>query len=298
MRIWGVFLLCWVALPANVRAQPADFREIRRLQDSLVRLGHVMYNEPAEPERLKANFAFVKTLVSALKTPNSYSFPFDSLRMVSILRSADDRLRLFSWHIQLNDGSYLYYGTVQLHTPDGSLRLYPLLDKTFEIEKPEEAVTDGSSWYGAQYYRLIPFHDDYLLLGWKGHTPGETQKVIEVLQLTANGVRLGKAVFEGEDTGRNARMIYRYNRNARMYMVYDSAQNRIVLDHLVPMAADQEGQYEHYGPDMTHDAWQLEAGRLVFFPDIDVVNLPDPNDERYHDPLRRQTHPKSGIDQP
>lgn len=298
MRKLGVLVLLWGALVWAAVAQPAGVAEISRLQDSLVRLGHVMYNEPGEPERLKANFTFVKTLVSALKTPHSYSFPFDSLNMVSILRSTDDRLRIFSWHIQLNDGSYLYYGTVQLRTPDGSLRLYPLLDKTFEIEKPEEAITDGSSWYGAQYYRLIPFHDDYLLLGWKGHTPSETQKVIEVLRLTAGGVQLGNTVFEGKDTGANARMIYRYNRNASMYMVYDSSQNRIILDHLVPMDANREGQYEHYGPDMTHDAWLVERGRLVFLPEIDIMNLPDANDERYNDPLDRRNHPKSGMQLP
>src|SRR3546814_16711163 len=71
--------------------------------------------------------------------------------MVSILDAPDDRFRIFSWHIPLNDGSYLYYGTIQLNTPDGSLKMYPLLDKTYEITEPEQAVTAPDNWYGPPY---------------------------------------------------------------------------------------------------------------------------------------------------
>src|SRR5690606_23116020 len=118
------------------------------LEDSLAKLGYTRYNESSEPERLAANFTFVKTLVSALKTPHSYAFPFDSLGMVSILKSPDDRFRIFSWHIQMNDGSYLFYRTIKQNTPDGSLKMYPLHEKTYENEKPEKAVTAQGNWYG------------------------------------------------------------------------------------------------------------------------------------------------------
>ena len=141
----ALFFLVGSGHNGSVYAQQGGFQEIRKLEDSLTKLGYAMYNEPSEPERLAANFTFVKTLVSALKVPYSYTFPFDSLGMVSILNAPDDRFRIFSWHIQLNDGSYLYYGTIQVNTPDGSLKMYPLLDKTFGIEAPEHAVTTPSS---------------------------------------------------------------------------------------------------------------------------------------------------------
>ncbi|MFC3199384.1 hypothetical protein ACFOET_17315 [Parapedobacter deserti] len=279
----------------EVRAQSSDRQTIIALQDSLVKLGGLMYNEPSEPERLKANFTFIKTFVSALKQPHSYSFPFDSLNMVSKLSAPDDRFRIFSWHIQLNDGSYLYYGTIQMNSPDGTLSMHALLDKTYEIESPETAITTASNWYGAQYYRIIPFKGDYLLLGWKGHTPHMTQKVIEVLQVSTAGVRMGKTVFDSENSRRNARMIYRYNRNASMYMEYDPAENRIVLDHLAPSDERYKGHYEEYGPDLTYDAWALKNGRLIHATDIQLLNLPDPNDNLYNDPHKPLDHPKSGI---
>ncbi|GGH05293.1 hypothetical protein GCM10007415_47070 [Parapedobacter pyrenivorans] len=295
MRFFLLLMAGLVAGIAESNGQSNPRRDIQVLQDSLTKLGYIMYNEPSEPERLAANFTFVKTLVAALKTPNSFAFPFDSLGMVSILRAPDDRFRIFSWHIQLNDGSYLYYGTIQLNTPDGSLKLYPLLDKTYQIESPETAITTTDNWYGAQYYRLIPFNGDYILLGWKGHTPQVTQKVIEVLRLTNTGAQLGKAVFESADHPAHARVIYRYDRNARMYMDYDSMENRIVVDHLAPADTKYEGQYEQYGPDMTYDAWQLENGRLVLVSDVPMMNPPNLNDDRYNDPKKPLNHPKSGL---
>jgi len=290
--IWLIGLGCWCMV---VKGQSTDRAAMTVLQDSLVRLGFSIYNEPAEPERLKANFAFVKTLVSALKIDHSYDFPFDSLNMVSILPSPDHQFRIFSWHVPLDDGSYLYYGTIQLNTPDGQLKMYPLLDKTYEIDHPEQTETTASNWYGAQYYRLIPFDAGYVLLGWKGHSARMTQKVIEVLQLTPDGARLGKAIFDGDSSRNHTRMIYRYSRNARMYLDYDSTERRIVLDHLAPADEQAEGQYDQYGPDLTYDAWQLQGGVWTFTSDIPMVNPATSVDDQYNDPRKSGSHPKSGL---
>jgi len=290
--VWMIGFGCWLV---SAKGQSVDRAAMEAVQDSLIGLGYTIYNEPSEPERLEANFTFVKTLVSALKMPHSYQFGFDSLAMVSILRSPDDKFRVFSWHVPLNDGSYLYYGTIQLNMPDGRLKMYPLLDKTYEIESPETAVTTAANWYGTQYYRIIPFGAEYILLGWKGHTAQMTQKVIEVLKLTDEGAKLGKAIFDSDSTQAQTRMIYRYSRNARMYMEYDGAKNRIVLDHLAPPDVQEEGQYERYGPDMTYDAWQLQNGALVLAPDVRMMNPSTPEDDDYNDPKKPADHPKSGL---
>lgn len=293
-----VAVLSFLACPwpsGSVYAQDG-FQKIQSLEDSLAILGYTMYNEPSEPERLDANFTFIKTLVEALKVPHSYSFPFDSLDMVSILDAPDNRFRIFSWHVQMNDGSYLYYGTIQLNTPDGELAMYPLLDKTYEIADPEQAVTTTANWYGAQYYRIVPLGDAYILLGWKGHTPYITQKVIEVLRFTENSVQLGQAIFDSTDGALQTRAIYRYSRNASMFLDYDAAENRIVFDHLAPADERLRGQYEQYGPDLTYDAWQLDNGRLQLVQDVPLSNPTDSDDNRFNDPQKPQDHPRSGLD--
>src|SRR5690554_5012872 len=146
--LFGMVVWAMAIRLATAGHAPAD--SLPALQDSLAKLGYEMYNNPSEPERLASNFAFVKTLVAALNTPHSFDFGFDSLDMVSLLEAPDGKLRVFSWHLPLNDGSYLYYGAVQLRTADGSLALFPLLDKTYEIEQPDEAILSHVDWYGAQ----------------------------------------------------------------------------------------------------------------------------------------------------
>ena len=290
------FLLAWVALAwQGAHAQNSENSPIVILQDSLKTLGYTMYNSPAEQERLQANYTFVKTLVSALQTSHSYDFAFDSLDMVSRLRSPDDRFRIFTWHLPLNDGSYRYYGAIQLHTPDGSLQLIPLLDRTYEIKEPETAVSSAETWYGAQYYRIIPCGGDYLLLGWKGHTPQVTQKVVEVISLSDNNLQLGKAIFNGGELTQQARLIYRFSRQASMYMDYQAAQHRIVLDHLAPADPRDSDNFAQYGPDMTYDAWSIKDGQLILVPDIEFYNSPDGNESLYNDPMKPSTHPESGF---
>lgn len=291
--LFGMIVWAMAIRLATAGHAPADSLPV--LQDSLAKLGYEMYNNPSEPERLAANFAFVKTLVAALNTPHSFDFGFDSLDMVSLLEAPDGKLRVFSWHLPLNDGSYLYYGAVQLRTADGSLALLPLLDKTYEIEQPDEAILPHTEWYGAQYYRIIPFGADYILLGWKGHTPEINQKVVEVLQLADGKVVLGKKIFAHADTRGHARLVYRFSRQATMYLEYDEAESRIVLDHLSPADERFRGQYQHYGPDMSHDAWRLGEGQLVLEPDILLANPADTGEMPFNDPKSPSSHPRSGF---
>lgn len=233
-------------------------------QDSLLRLGMDMYRKQAEPERLAANYAFIKTLVGALRLPHSFDFGFDSLKMISIQESPDRVLRIFSWPIRLSDGSYRYYGTIQLRTDDGSLKLFPLLDKTYEIPNPEQAIIPADEWYGAQYYDIIPHAGSYLLLGWKGHNPRLTHKVIDVLTIDRDRDRalFGKAIFDAPDYRDHTRMIFRFAAGLSMHLTFQKDANRIIFDHLVPPESRYLGQFEYYGPDLTFDAWILEREKL------------------------------------
>src|SRR5690606_22692219 len=101
-------------------------------------------------------YKFIKTLVDALKIPNSFSFPFDSLKTISIQSSPDKHFRIFSWYIMNDDGSYRFYGTIQMNSPDGKLQMYPLVDYTPSFTHPADSITTNDRWYGALYYSVIP----------------------------------------------------------------------------------------------------------------------------------------------
>lgn len=285
-----VLLSCIAAGP--VKAQ-VNFHKMGNWQDSLLNLGTVMFNSKSEAERLEKNFVFVKTLVSSLKEPHAYLFNFDKLKMISVLRAADDKFRIFSWNIPLHDGSYLYYGAIQLKTKDGKLKLVPLLDKTFEIANPEEALLKPDNWYGAQYYDIQPLGNVYILLGWKGHGPSYSQKVIEILDFENDSFLLGKKVFS--DQPQLQRKLFSYTRQASMYLKYHKAENSLIFDHIVPADSSLIGNFKYYGPDLTHDAYQLKQGQLLFKSNVPFTNLPNEADKLNIIPGKAIPKKKSGL---
>lgn len=263
------FLLFFMGLSSSLSAlaQAGDFQS---MEDSLKIYGQDMFALPSEPDRLQSNFSFIKLLVQTLKMENSFDYPFDDLDMVSILTPPDGSFRIFSWNIPLNDGSYLYYGSIQFRTDDGSLKLVPLLDKTFEISDPDKKILSDDNWYGAQYYEILPLQDSYILLGWKGHTADYTQKVIEILTVGHGHAKFGKNVFS--DSPDLARKIFNYTRQASMYLKFHASGKHIIFDHIVPMDSESEGNYKYYGPDLSYDSYVLRGGRLVLEENVEFLN--------------------------
>lgn len=262
-----------------------NLQKMQIWQDSLLQLGKKVFDNRAEVERIESNFLFVKTLVSALKEPNSYFYDFDKLNMISALRSPDDKFRVFSWNVPLHDGSYLYYGAIQLRS--GNLKLIPLLDKTFEIKDVDKDVVDNNNWYGAQYYEIIPFQKNkYILLGWKGHRADFTQKVIEILNFDSDDkISFGQAVFS--DKPPLVRKIFFYNRQATMILQYNKAKNRIEFDNLVAVRGEEK---KDYVPDLSHNAYIIKNNKLLFEENIEVLNQ-----EGYDLPNSPSKNPKSGL---
>ncbi|MFD1770204.1 hypothetical protein [Sphingobacterium suaedae] len=282
-----------VGMPCQTIAQ-VNLYKMNTWQDSLIRLGTEMYENKAEAKRLEKNFIFVKTLVASLKERHSFLYNFDQLDMISVVMSPDSRFRIFSWNIPLHDGSYLYYGAIQSHTEDGTLKLVPLLDKTFEINDPEGEALTPSVWYGAQYYSIVPLTGNrYALLGWKGHAPNYSQKVIEILQCEPNSFVLGGAIFSDSPT--MFRKIFNFARDLSMYLKYDQQKSRIVFDHIVPADPSLQGQYSRYGPDLSYDAYLLKNGKLILQQDVPFQNEERGNRDDLVQPGQATSGKKSGL---
>ncbi|WP_158994904.1 hypothetical protein [Mucilaginibacter sp. L196] len=267
---------------------------LNRYQDSLADLGKVMINNDNELERQNANTLFVKTLVTALKVPNSFLFPFDSVKTVSILNSPDNRFRILSWHIMNDDGSYRFYGALQLNT-GGPLKLFPLVDYSPLLEHPEDSVTDNRKWYGAQYYKIIRVTGDksyYVLLGWKGYTVNSTKKVIEVLSFKNDKPVFGMEVF---GTSKHKRIIFQYTRQASMLLRYVPEQDLIVFDHLSPPDDKSKKNPETFGPDLSYDGYKLINGRWKYEDNLDMRNVPDEHDSEFTDPKKQAIEDRSSI---
>lgn len=294
-RIIPVLVLLFLSIQA-ARAQHSDDRSRRDPAqvwlDSLKSISHHVINDNSEPERYNSSYRFIKTLVSALKMPRSFNMNFDSLKTISVQTSPDRSFRIFSWHVMNNDGSYRYYGTIQMNNPEGKLEMFPLVDYTPAIKNPGDTLTGNDKWFGAQYYRIIPVTYNvkqpyYVLLGWKGNTVRSTKKVIEILYFKEGKAHFGMPVFDGspENAGKK-RVIFEYARQASMVLNYDAQTSTIVFDHLAPPDQKLEGRYELYGPDFSYDGFKLINGRWRFMPDLKLKNPPTNKDEQFNDPRK------------
>jgi len=274
----------------------ARIKQLNIYQDTLKHLGVTFINDSDDVARKNANYQFIKTLKNALKIPNSFLYPFDSVKSISITNSPDNLFRIFSWHITNDDGSYRFYGAIQMNT-GGNLKLYPLGDYSPLIKNPEDTVTDNSKWYGAQYYTIIPVfgvNPYYVLLGWKGNTVLSTKKVIDVLSFKNDKPVLGMSVFDGNKKQRK-RVVFEYARQLSMHLKYLASQHLIVFDELAPPDIKSKNKPETYGPDMIYNGYRLKDGRWQFVENLDMRNEPNEHDEEYVDPKKQAELDKKSL---
>lgn len=293
-----LLLLSFIYL--NSFAQYKDDRmrsmQLPDYEDSLIRLGNKLINDENELERINANAQFIKTLVGALKMNNSFLYPFDSLKTVTILNAPDNRFRIISWHLQFEDGSYRFFGTVQINT-GGALKMFPLTDYSPNLKSPEDTVTDNRKWYGAQYYRIVPVYSPklyYVLLGWKGNTIKSTKKVIDVLSFKDDNPVFGMNIFEGNGKSRK-RVIFEYTRQASMLLKYEPEQEMIVFDHLSPPELRFKDRPALFGPDLTYCGYKFKNGRWVYVENLDMRNVPERHDSQLVDPKKQAQLDKAAF---
>ncbi len=214
-----------------------DTEEFREFEDSLVVLSQVIFAGSCEAEKYEANALFLELLQDALSLNNSFRYPFDSLQTVSILTSPDNRVRIFTWMIARDNGTYEYFGLVQSYSRrDQDYVVYELTDMSNEIETPETRVLDHKTWFGAVYYDIIQTRSGqqrfYTLLGWDGHDPLIRRRIIEVLTLRSNGMpRFGHNLFRYEHP-QQRRILFEYSAMANMTLRYERQSFHETRDRL------------------------------------------------------------------
>lgn len=262
-------------------------------QDSLKILSEQTFAATEDTERIEKNALFIKKFINALKINGSFNYGFDSLKRISIIKSTDNTFRIITWFLPNNDGTYRYYGTIQMGTTNGGLKLFPLTDNpnTDDVN----AITTNKNWFGARYYEMIPVLVNgklpyYILLGWKGNTIKTTKKVIDVLSFEKGEPFFGKNIFETEkNAALKNRVVFEYNKQNTMTLKVDQNVNMIVFDHLAPYDPKMVGNYEYYGSDLSFDGYRLTWGKLSLVEDVELKNDPSPNDEFYGKPVKAST---------
>jgi len=211
-----------------------------------------------------------------------------------VLKSPNNALRIFSWYVPGDDGSYRFYGTIQMATKDGKLKMFPLIDDTNNM-KDLNQITGNKNWYGARYYQVIPMVMNgrapyYILLGWKGNNAKTSKKVIDILSFDkADQPVFGKAIFDGlKGEAIKNRIVFEYNKLNSMTLTLDRSVNMIVFDHLAPFSAEMQGNFEFYASDLSFDAYKIVGGRLKLVENVEMKNEPNAMDDFYIDPKDKQ----------
>jgi len=266
-----VLPLCWQQAEAQEAGQLSEESRVymNEVEDTLGVLGFTIINDSVPEERFAACRKMITSLVQVLKEEHSFEYPFDRLKNVSIQYPQDSSFRVFSWQLYVDQNDYRYYGAIQMNTPE--LTLFPLIDRSFQVEKVEKEILPPEKWYGSVYYNIKqvdgPNGRYYLLFGYDGFEFFRNRKVLEVLTFNQEGKPLfGAPVFEMQQEGKapefKNRLCLEYSAEASVRLNYDAALEMIVFDHLILMGG-QYGEGPVYVPDGSYEGFRIENGELV-----------------------------------
>lgn len=263
MRVLLFSLLLSISFSAFAQIEtPAPPSEIEILEDTLAVLSFAIVNDSTPVKRYASCQKFIKTLVQALKHENSFDHPFERIKAVSIQYAPDSTFRIFSWQLYVDVNEYHYYGTIQMNQP--TLKLYPLVDRSEEVEDPFMDILDPKNWYGNLIYNIKSFDTDegkkYLLFGFDGYRFFTKRKIVDVLAFDNDKAMLGAPVFEAEDSTIVNRFVLEYAADARVKMNWHDELDMVVFDHLIEMASPYKGQESMYIPDGDTDGLKYENG--------------------------------------
>lgn len=270
------FLIIFVLFTQGIQAQ---WRE-----DSLKVIAQRILTGKDAAERFRADSAFTRMLVRALSTPHSFRHPFDSLQNISRVYAPDSSFRIFTWQVIRDERVYRRHGAIQLPTPDGRLKLIPLIDRSLMINAKADTITSADWWIGALYYRVIrteyagkPF---YTLLGYDENTVRSTRKVAEVLHFDQSGQpRFGGPFFRFPvgDTAHPplmSRFWIEYKKDGNARMQYDDELKLIIFDHLISESEEPDKPHT-YIPDGDYEGFRWEKGAWQYIEKVFHQKLED-----------------------
>lgn len=263
--------------------------ELHSLKASMERAGN-------DSLRRLTNDTLLLTFTKALQLEGSFNHDFSSVKPIGNIRSSDNKVRIITWNLPLDDGTHEYYGFVQVKGPKYGTKLHVLKEDSVPMESPEMSVKKASNWYGALYFDIARVKRRrkvfYTLLGWDGNDLLSTKKIIDALTVDNKGnITFGLSRFKvGRKTKR--RVIFEYSSEYVMSLRFDDRKKVIVFDHLDVDNNRLKGIPEYYGPDGTYDALILKKGRWYYEPYYDARNQRDRKDRKYRDPHKKNEPPK------
>lgn len=262
--------LFYTGLCFGQQLSASDWNLLQKKEDSLKALSYEIIQGRTAENRFTADSQFTKMLVRALVTKGSIHYPFDSLVTISKLSPKDSSFKIFTWQLVINDNIVRQHGAIQMKTNDGSLKLFPLIDKTTLIAKPEDTIANNFWWVGAIYYQLVEkqaFGKTYFtLLGYDENNLSSNKKIIEILTFVNGLPQFGGSNFSFPDNTLHkrsmARYIMEYKKEASPRLMYDADMDMIIYEHLISETGEINKKYT-YIPDGDYEGLKWKDGKWV-----------------------------------
>lgn len=260
-----VFQLCF-----SQQLQQSDNVFLQQKEDSLKTYSNDIIQAINPQNRFKADSLFTKMFVRALKINGSFYFPFDSLISISKLYPPDSSFRIFTWQMVINDNVVRQHGAIQMNTADGSLKLFPLIDKSDVTINMDDTVGNNKGWMGAVYYRLIETKaagkSYYTLLGYDENNIRSNRKIIEVLHFENDQPQFGGRYFSfNNDAVKRpevSRYIMEYKKATGPRLTYDENLDMIVFEHLESESNEPKKKFTLI-PDGDYEGFKWKNGQWV-----------------------------------
>lgn len=254
----------------KMRMDSVDLLKMYEFEDELEEIAETITESEFERERLNATHQLIPRLVQALRTPYSFDYPFYNLNNISILQSPDNKFRILTWTVQFDNMSSRYFGTIQMNTEDGALKMFPLVDARDSLERHAQEVLPVNRWYGALYYNIKHYkhqgRDYYVLFGFVGHDMLSQMKLLEILHFEDGKPVFGAPLVQSKYNQSEIlnRFFIEYTRDAFATLNYNTDFGLIIFDHLVPPDPQYEGMYFTYIPDGSYEGYKFKDGKFKY----------------------------------
>ena len=243
---------------------------LKEKEDTLKICANTMIMDNSPLNRFKADSIFTKYFVRALKTPFSFYFPFDSLQTISKLYPPDSSFRIFTWQLVVNDNLTRQHGAIQMKTADGSLKLFPLIDKSDVTINLADTMGNNKGWIGAVYYKLIQTRSSnqnyYTLLGYDENNIRSNRKIVEVLNFSNDEPVFGGRYFSFEEDTipkpSQSRFIMEYKKSAGARLAYDDDMKMIIAEHLESETGEPKKKWT-FIPDGDYEGFIWKNGKWI-----------------------------------
>jgi hypothetical protein len=294
-----VIVLFWVNTAA-AQFSAAEMSNLQKKEDSLKTLSYKIIQGINSDDRFLADSIFTRMLVRALKTTNSFHYPFDSLETVSRLYAPDSAFRIFTWQLVINDNVIRQHGAIQMKTYDGSLKLYPLIDKSDVTVNITDTIGNNFGWIGAIYYKIIlkksGNQNYYTLLGYDENNIRSNRKIIEVLNFVTGEPTFGGRFFSYEEDTvfktSQSRYVMEYKKMAGPKLNYDPELDIIIVEHLISESNEPKKKWTLVG-DGDYEGFKWKNGKWIHIEKL--FNLVTPlGQEPVPNPIRNS---EGGLDE-